>query len=127
MMQLKIQRIYGNERAHKKKEGFWIFVDKLWARGIKKEEAGIDLWLKDIAPSDMLRRWFGHDPSRWDEFKARYFKELEGKRESVELVLQKLRSGNSVLLLYGAKDEEFNNAVALRDYLLARLAEQEPS
>jgi uncharacterized protein YeaO (DUF488 family) len=123
-MQIKIQRIYGSERVHQEKEGFWIFVDRLWARGIKKEEAGIDLWLKDIAPSDLLRKWFGHDPSRWDEFKERYFKELEGKKESVELILQELRSGNSVLLLYGAKDEQFNNAVALRDYLLAKLAEE---
>ena len=85
------------------KESFRIFVDRLWARGIKKE-AGIDMWLKDIAPSDKLRKWFGHDPGKWDEFKERYFKELDGKKEPVELILQKLCSGTPVLLLYGAKD-----------------------
>jgi uncharacterized protein YeaO (DUF488 family) len=121
-MQIEIQRIYEEaERTRRKKKGFRIFVDRLWARGIKKEEAGIDMWLKDVAPSDKLRKWFGHDPSNWSEFKERYFEELDGKKESVELIVQKLRSGKSVLLLYGAKDEEFNNAVALRDYLLAKL------
>ena len=115
---LEIQRIYGKNAAEK--EGFRIFVDRLWARGVKKEDAAIDLWLKDIAPSDKLRKWFGHDPDKWDEFKRRYFKELDGK-EQVELILQKLRSGTPVILLYGAKDEKFNNAVALREYLLKRL------
>lgn len=102
----------GEERSFK------IFVDRLWARGIRKEDITVDLWLKDIAPSDSLRKWFGHDPCKWNEFKKRYFKELDGKKESVELILQRLRSGTPVLLLYGAKDEKFNNAVALKDYLL---------
>lgn len=123
-MPIEIQRIYGDEtkRVHHKKEGFRIFIDRLWARGIKKEEADIDLWLKDIAPSDKLRKWFGHDPDKWDEFKKLYFKELDGKKESVKIIVEKLRSGDSVLLLYGAKNEEFNNAVALKEYLLKKLA-----
>jgi uncharacterized protein YeaO (DUF488 family) len=79
------------------------------------------LWLKDIAPSDNLRKWFGHDSKKWNEFKKRYFEELDGKKESVELILQKLRTGYSVLLLYGAKDEKFNNAAALKEYLLKKL------
>jgi uncharacterized protein YeaO (DUF488 family) len=125
-MPLEVRRIYGLKlqagRATESRASFRIFVDGLWARGIKKEEAGIDLWLKDVAPSTKLRKWFGHDPGKWDEFKQRYFKELDKNKEPVELILQKLRSGTSVLLLYGAKDEKFNNAVALEEYLLKQLA-----
>jgi uncharacterized protein YeaO (DUF488 family) len=123
-MALEIQRIYeddGSKKKHDRGETFRIFVDRLWARGINKEEANIDLWLKDIAPSDKLRSWFGHDPGKWNQFKERYFKELDGKKESVELILQKLHSGCSVFLLYGAKDEKFNNAAALKEYLLRKL------
>lgn len=120
-MVLEIQRIYSMKHAGEDKR-FKIFVDRLWARGIRKEDVAIDLWLKDIAPSHRLRKWFGHDPERWDEFKKRYFKELDGKKGTVELVLQRLRSGVPVLLLYGAKDEKFNNAVALREYLLEKQA-----
>ena len=119
-MTLEIQRIYDMQKDAAKGEGrsFKIFVDRLWARGIRKEDIVIDLWLKDVAPSDSLRKWFGHDPSKWNEFKKRYFKELDGKKESIELILQRLLSGTPVLLLYGAKDEKFNNAVALKEYLL---------
>jgi uncharacterized protein YeaO (DUF488 family) len=121
-MTLEIQRIYHIEHVARQDKRFRIFVDRIWARGIKKEDVAIDLWLKDIAPSDKLRKWFGHDPSKWNEFKKRYFKELDdNKEESVKLILQKLRSGTDVVLLYGAKNEEFNNAVALREYLLERL------
>ena len=128
-MTLEIQRIYeddddaGSKKKKRDREGetFRIFVDRLWARGINKEETSIDLWLKDIAPSDKLRKWFGHDPGKWNQFKERYFKELDGKKESVELILQKLHTDCSVFLLYGAKDEEFNNAVALKEYLLTKL------
>ncbi len=126
-MTLEVQRIYqndddGSKKKHDRKgETCRIFVDRLWARGINKEEASIDLWLKDIAPSDKLRKWFGHDPGKWSQFKEQYFKELDGKKESVELIQEKLHSGCSVLLLYGAKDERFNNAVALKEYLLTKL------
>lgn len=127
-MALEIQRIYEDDskRRHDGKgESFRIFVDRLWARGIYKKEASIDLWLKDIAPSDKLRKWFGHDPRKWNEFKEQYFKELDGNKESVELILQKLHSGSSVFLLYGTKDEKFNNAVALKEYLLRKLVKIE--
>jgi uncharacterized protein YeaO (DUF488 family) len=126
-MTLEMQRIYedddlGSKKKHDREgETFRIFVDRLWARGINKEEASIDLWLKDIAPSDNLRKWFGHDPRKWNQFKERYFKELDGKKEPVKLILQKLHTGCSVFLLYGAKDEKFNNAVALKEYLLTKL------
>lgn len=96
----------------------------MWARGISKEEAQVDLWLRDIAPSDKLRKWFSHDPEKWGEFKKRYFKELDGKEELVGQILEKMRSGNRVCLLYGAKDKEFNNAVALKEYLSQKLAEE---
>lgn len=120
IMVLEVQRIYdiGHVAGHDK--SIKIFVDRLWARGIKKEDVPIDLWLKDIAPSDKLRKWFEHDPDKWNEFKKRYFKELDGKKELVELILQHLRSGTPVLLLYGAKNKEFNNAVALKEYLLKK-------
>ncbi len=83
-MTLEIQRVYevdGSKKKHNREgETFRIFVDRLWVRGISKEEASIDLWLKDIAPSDKLRKWFGHDPGKWNEFKERYFKDFDGKR-----------------------------------------------
>ncbi|MEP0824838.1 MAG: DUF488 family protein [Nitrososphaera sp.] len=119
-MELEIKRIYDIEGVAGHEKSFKIFVDRLWARGIKKEDAAIDLWLKDIAPSDELRKWFGHDPGRWNEFKKRYFKELDCKKELIELILRQLYSGTPVLLLYGAKNEEFNNAVALKEYLLKK-------
>jgi uncharacterized protein YeaO (DUF488 family) len=120
-MTLEIQRIYHVEYAARQDKRFRVFVDRIWARGIKKEDVAIDLWLKDIAPSDRLRKWFGHDPRKWNEFKKRYIKELDdNKEEYVESILRKLRSGTDVVLLYGAKNEEFNNAVALREYLLEK-------
>jgi uncharacterized protein YeaO (DUF488 family) len=121
-MPLEIQRVYQrNREKDAATKSFRVFVDRLWARGIKKEEAGIDLWLKDIAPSDKLRKWFGHEPQKWGEFKKRYFEELDNKQELVEQLLQKVRAGETICLLYGAKDEKFNNAAALREYLLKRL------
>ncbi len=80
------------------------------------------MWLIDIPPSDNLRKWFRHDLSKWNEFKERYFKELDGNKELVGLILQNLNSGSLVFLLYGAKDDKFNNAVALKEYLLKKQA-----
>jgi uncharacterized protein YeaO (DUF488 family) len=110
---LKTKRIY-EEPAHG--DGFRILVDRLWPRGLSKDRAQIDLWLKEVAPSDALRKWFGHDRARWAEFKRRYFKELTDKKEVVEQVVKKT-SQVSVTLLYGAKDEECNNAVALQEFI----------
>jgi len=76
----------------------------------------VDLWLKGLAPSDGLRKWFGHDPARWDEFRKRYFRELDGKKEEVGILREKAR-GRAVTLLYGAREERFNNASALKEYL----------
>ena len=97
-------------------DGRRVLVDRLWPRGVSKEEAQIDDWLKDVAPSDELRRWFGHDPSRWDEFRRRYFAELDAAGEPVDLLRDWAEQGR-LTLVFGARDEEHNNAVALRDYL----------
>lgn len=82
-----------------------------------KGKAKIGIWLKDIAPSDTLRKWFGHDPDKWNEFKNRYFQELKGKEEAIKTIKDKMREG-AVTLVYGAKDVEHNNAVALKEYLI---------
>ena len=112
-MTIRIERIYDNPKGN---NSFRILVDRLWPRGLSKDKARIDLWQKDIAPSNSLRKWFGHDEKKWDEFKARYFKELEKNSVSVNTILDKVKEG-SITLLYGAKEERFNNAVALKEYL----------
>ncbi len=110
---LKVRRVY-EEPA--KGDGFRILVDRLWPRGLSKDRARIDLWLKDVAPSNALRKWFGHDRARWAEFKRRYFKELADNEEAVEPIVKQASKG-AVTLLYGAKDEECNNAVALHEFI----------
>ena len=91
-------------------------MDRLWPRGLTREAANLDLWLKDIAPSEELRKWFGHDPAKWEEFKDRFFTELNGKAELIEAILEKSKAGD-VILLYAAKDEVHNNAAAFKEYL----------
>lgn len=114
---IEVKRVY---EAADEEDGFRILVDRLWPRGLSKNEARIDLWLKEIAPSDGLRRWFAHDPKRWREFKERYFAELDRKSELVNLIVGKANEGK-VTLLYGAKNEQFNNAVALKEYIETRM------
>ena len=115
-MQIRLKRAYEEPESQ---DGFRVLVDRLWPRGLSKEGAGIDLWLKEIAPSDGLRKWFGHDPAKWEEFRKRYFAELEEREESVEELRKK--AGNDLLtLLFGAKDEEHNNAVVLKEFLEKR-------
>ncbi|MER3458625.1 MAG: DUF488 domain-containing protein [Chloroflexota bacterium] len=97
-------------------DGTRFLVERLWPRGKKKEDVPIAAWLKEVAPSDTLRRWFGHDPARWEEFQQRYFAELDGKPEAWQPILEAARRGN-VTLLYSARDTEHNNAVALKAYL----------
>lgn len=101
-------------------DGTRVLVDRVWPRGISKEDAKIDDWAKDVAPSTELRKWFGHDPSRWDEFRARYREELEGVSEALDRVLGYLASG-PVTLVFAAKDREHNQAVVLREVLSERL------
>jgi len=112
---IKIERIYEDPRGSNK--GFRILVDRLWPRGLSKDMVRIDLWQKDVAPSYSLRKWFGHDEKKWDQFKRRYFKELDKKKELVNTMLSKAKEGSSITLLYGTKEERFNNAVALKEYL----------
>lgn len=111
-----VRRVYEKAQA---KDGYRILVDRLWPRGVKKEQAGVDLWLKEIAPSHELRRWFNHDPEKWQEFNRRYFQELDQRKDLVAEAIQYMRDG-SVTLLYAAKDEVYNNAIALKEYLLRR-------
>jgi uncharacterized protein YeaO (DUF488 family) len=100
-------------------DGIRFLVDRLWPRGIKKQDLRIEAWLRDVAPSNDLRRWFGHDPDRWQAFKQRYFVELGEKAEALAPLRDAAREGD-VTLIYSAKDTEHNNAVALREYLESR-------
>lgn len=101
-------------------DGKRFLVDHLWPRGVRREELQLDGWLKDVAPSDALRRWFGHDPAKWEAFRQRYFAELEAKPEAWRPLLEAAREGD-VTLLFGARDEQHNNAVALKIFLEKRL------
>lgn len=102
-------------------DGFRVLVDRLWPRGLTKEKARIDLWAKQISPSDELRKQFHHDAGRWDEFRKRYSAELEANGEAVSQLLETLRAHRRVTLLFGARETEFNNAVALKGFLEKRL------
>lgn len=97
-------------------DGYRILIDRLWPRGISKAHARIDLWLREVAPSTDLRKWFGHRPERWDEFGERYRRELAGNPEPLEQLRSLMRKG-PITLVYGAKDEEHNDAVVLRELL----------
>ena len=112
---IELKRVY--EPADKS-DGARILVDRLWPRGVSKEEAALDAWLKDLSPSTGLREWFGHDPAKWAEFRKRYFAELEGGGETEALAeLRGWVGKGRVTLLFAAHDEAHNNAVALREYL----------
>ena len=107
------------KRAHEEPspgDGYRILVDRLWPRGLSKERLQVKLWNKEIAPSHELRRWFGHDPQKWREFKKRYFVELDANPGAIETLLPVLRSESVVTFVFGSKEEKFNNAVALQIY-----------
>ena len=111
------------KRAYEKpapEDGFRVLVERLWPRGLKKEAVALDLWLKDVAPSPELRRWFGHDPGRWEEFRRRYFAEMRERRDLVKALREKIREKGTVTFVFAARNEEQNNAVALRDFLEGR-------
>jgi uncharacterized protein YeaO (DUF488 family) len=99
-----------------KDDGFRILVERLWPRGLTKQRAALDVWLKDVSPSPELRKWYGHDPSRWKQFQERYWKELQKKQEPIKLLKQKAREG-TVTLVYAARDEEHNSALVLKRFL----------
>lgn len=97
-------------------DGRRVLVDRLWPRGLKKEEARLDAWMKEVGPSTALRQWFNHEPEKWDEFKRRYFSELAGRPKEVN-ELRREANGGTLTLVYASKHEKFNNAAALREYL----------
>ncbi len=115
-MPIRIKRVYLAPAAD---DGLRVLVDRLWPRGLSKEKAAIDVWMKDIAPSAALRRSFGHEASRWNEFTSAYFRELDEQEAAVCLLLDHARRGR-LTLLYAARNERCNNAVALRDYLAGK-------
>ncbi|MFP3316079.1 MAG: DUF488 family protein [Caldivirga sp.] len=114
---IKVKRVYDEPSSD---DGVRVLVDRLWPRGLSKESARIDIWLRDVAPSDELRKWFNHDASKWEEFKRRYFKELENNKAVNELI-NLLRDRRTITLLYSAKSP-YNNATALKEYLELKLA-----
>ncbi len=114
---IKLKRVY---ESPSKEDGIRILVERLWPRGIKKTSLRLDFWEKEVAPSDGLRKWFGHDPARWQEFRRRYFAELDANPGAWEPVLEAARHG-AVTLIYSSHDEEHNNAVALKQYLDGKL------
>jgi uncharacterized protein YeaO (DUF488 family) len=115
---IEVKRVYEQVSA---RDGQRVLVDRVWPRGLRKEALRLDAWRKDLAPSPGLRAWFGHDPTRWEEFRRRYFAELDARPEALAELRAMARRGR-LTLLYGARDTEHNNAVALRDYLERRRA-----
>ncbi len=113
---LAIKRIYDQPEQ---RDGIRVLVDRLWPRGVSKERARVDLWLKDLGPSTELRRWFGHESSRFAEFKKRYIAEMEDNKELVAQIRAILAESN-VTLLFGARDSEHNNALVIRDYIVSQ-------
>ena len=113
-MDLQVKRVYA---ATEPGDGTRILIDRLWPRGVPKQALAGVPWLKEIAPSAELRKWFGHEPARWKEFLRRYFAELDANPQAVAELRRRLGKGHATLL-YAARDEEHNNAVALREYLL---------
>jgi len=112
-MKVKIKRVY---EQPEKEDGTRILVDRLWPRGLTKEKARVDLWLKEIAPSTELRKWFGHDPAKWAEFQTRYKAELKSNADQLKLLKREIAKGPATLV-YGAKDQEHNEASVLQQIL----------
>ncbi len=114
--------LLGVKRVYEKRDitdGKRILVDRLWPRGVKKSTQNVDMWLKEVSPSDELRKWFSHEPEKWEEFKSRYRKELMGNKKFEELV--EMVKKNDITLIYSAKDTLYNNAVALAEFIKEKL------
>ena len=114
---IKIKRVY---EKPSKQDGFRVLVDRLWPRGMKKEAAHVDLWMKDVAPSDALRKWFGHEVQRWAEFQKKYRHELAQAKSRVGELEKMEKQHGTLTLLFGAKDEQHNQAVVLEQVLKSR-------
>jgi len=111
--------------APSRADGCRILVERLWPRGLAKADARIDLWLKDVAPSTELRRWFNHEPEKWGEFKRRYFEELGAHDAALEPILEQVRAG-PVSFVFASRETRFNNAVALKEFVEARTPSSAP-
>jgi uncharacterized protein YeaO (DUF488 family) len=112
-MEIKIKRVY---EPPDEKDGFRILVDRLWPRGLTKEKAAVDLWLKEIAPTTELRKWFNHDPEKWAGFKKKYTAEVKANKDAVKVIKGQMKKSD-VTLLYGARDEVHNEALVLKNLL----------
>jgi uncharacterized protein YeaO (DUF488 family) len=112
-MKMQIKRVY---EEPDKEDGFRVLVDRLWPRGLSKEKAGVDLWLKEIAPTTELRKWFNHDPKKWIEFKRRYIREIKDNSQPLLFLREQIKEGN-LTLLYAAKDEIHNEAIVILNEL----------
>ncbi|HXH14304.1 MAG TPA: DUF488 family protein [Alphaproteobacteria bacterium] len=115
---IQTKRVYEPATSH---DGLRVLVDRVWPRGLTREQVQADLWMKDVAPSTALRRWFGHDRSKWEAFKRQYFSELDTQPQAVARLLEEAAKGR-LTLLFSARDAAYNQAVALREYLLSRAA-----
>jgi uncharacterized protein YeaO (DUF488 family) len=115
-MAINLKRAYDRPA---RSDGFRVLVDRVWPRGVSKEELKVDEWLKNVAPSTALRKWFRHDPEKWKEFRTRYFQELDSHADEVQLLCDKMRRGR-LTLIFAARNEHFNNAVVLKEYLESR-------
>lgn len=115
-MSIRVKRIYDGRASD---DGTRVLVDRIWPRGVPKKDAALDHWIRDVAPSSELRKWFGHDPDKWPEFKRRYFNELDAAPQAVDELREAIGKGDATLL-FAAKDESHNNAVALDEYLRKR-------
>lgn len=113
-MLIKLKRVYNPPT---KDDGYRILVERLWPRGLSKEHAKIDLWVKDAGASTELRTWFGHDPKKWEEFRIRYFSEIKQRPDVIKLLKDTLKDKGIVTFVFAAHDESHNNAVALKEYL----------
>jgi len=116
-MQIQLKRVYEKPSAD---DGKRILVERLWPRGVKKEDAHVDEWLRDLAPSNELRKWYGHDPAKWSQFIEKYWKELAKKQDTVSK-LAKESHQKKVTFVFAAKEQQYNNAAALKEYIEKQL------
>ena len=112
-MKIQLKRVY---EPPEKQDGTRLLVERLWPRGLTKEKAGIDEWFKDVAPSPELRKWYGHDPAKWEAFRKRYLDELRGNSEAVDRLRKRVKEG-PVAFVYAARDEKHNSALLLKEFL----------
>lgn len=117
-MEMKIKRIYDEPEED---DGSRFLVDRLWPRGVSKENARLDGWFKEVSPSGELRKWFGHDPGKWEEFKSAYREELAANLDQVDEIIQKINNKEKVTFLYGARDTKHNHAIVLKEVVEERM------